>query len=126
MSDETEVRFNKYCCLLCCYETEPVKMSVKVPMKGYAPGQAIEITINVDNKSDQTYYEFIGNIYKVNFNIKLSHFYTENKLSVATLFIFFEHCAFRLCAFQANVFKFLLTKNLRKSKSSKCIKIFCL
>lgn len=65
MSDQAEFIHTKYCCCLCCWLTEPVKMSFKVPMKGYAPGQAIEITINVDNKSNQSYHEFIGNIHKV-------------------------------------------------------------
>lgn len=65
MSDEAEYTFNKYCCCLCCWITEPAKFSVKVPMKGYAPGQAIEITINVDNKSNQTYNQFYANIFKV-------------------------------------------------------------
>lgn len=73
MSDEAEFTFTKNCCLLCCWITEPVKFSVKVPMKGYAPGQAIEITINVDNKSDQTYNNFMGNIFKVIlFNLGIS------------------------------------------------------
>lgn len=69
MKDETVVTYSKYCCLLCCWETEPVKISARVPMKGYAPGQAIEITIVVDNKSDQTYDSFIGNIYKVSLRL---------------------------------------------------------
>lgn len=65
MNDDAELTFNKYCCMLCCWETEPLKISVKVPMKGYAPGQVIQITIKVDNKSDQTLNKFIGNIFKV-------------------------------------------------------------
>ncbi len=65
MSDEAEFTFTKYCCCCCCIVTEPVKFSVKIPKRGYVPGQGIEITINVDNKSDQTYDKFIGNIFKV-------------------------------------------------------------
>ncbi|XP_037041430.1 arrestin domain-containing protein 3-like [Bradysia coprophila] len=63
-SDEGEFIFTKYCCCLCCWLTEPAKISAKVPMKGYAPGQAIEITINVDNKSNHTYDNFTGIIFK--------------------------------------------------------------
>lgn len=65
MSDEAEFTFTTYCCCLCCWITDPVKFSVKVPMKGYVPGQAIEITINVDNKSNETYDRFTGHIVKV-------------------------------------------------------------
>ena len=65
MSDEAEFIFTKYCCCLCCCLTEPAKISAKVPMKGYAPGQAIEITINVDNKTNRTYDDFTGIIIKV-------------------------------------------------------------
>lgn len=42
-------------------------------MKGYAPGQAIEITINVDNKSNRTYDHFTGSILKVNFSLDQHH-----------------------------------------------------
>lgn len=66
MSDEAEFIFNKYCCCCCCSLTEPVKISAKVPMKGFVPGQNIEININVDNKSDQKYDNFTGNFFKVN------------------------------------------------------------
>lgn len=34
-------------------------------MRGYAPGQEIEITIVVDNKSDETFDNFTAQIFKV-------------------------------------------------------------
>lgn len=70
LSDEFEDTFNKYSCWLCCWQTEPVKISVRVPMRGYVPGQAIEITINVDNKSNQKYDNFTSNIFKVNLHFR--------------------------------------------------------
>lgn len=73
MNDEFEDTYDKYSCWLClsCYQSEPYRIFVRVPRKGYAPGEAIEITINIDNKSNQKFEKFIGKIFKVNYANKL-------------------------------------------------------
>ncbi|KAJ6636592.1 Arrestin domain-containing protein 3 [Pseudolycoriella hygida] len=52
------------CCLLCCCETSPVFITARIPVSGYTPGQTIELSININNKSDQKFEEFVVLIVK--------------------------------------------------------------
>lgn len=52
-------------CLLCCCETDPVFIIARLPVAGYTPGQTIELFLDVNNKSDQTFQDFQILIIKV-------------------------------------------------------------
>lgn len=46
-------RFNPFCCCCCCFPSIPMHVLVRIPMSGYTPGQAIDVDIEVNNRSDQ-------------------------------------------------------------------------
>lgn len=45
--------------------SDPIDMIVNVPVRGYTPGQTINMEINVKNRSNQMISEFQVNLIKV-------------------------------------------------------------
>lgn len=56
------------CCLLCCCETDPLFINARIPVGGYTPGQTIELLLEINNKSDQTFQNFEIQIIKVTYS----------------------------------------------------------
>ncbi|KAG4069557.1 hypothetical protein HA402_006923 [Bradysia odoriphaga] len=52
------------CCLLCCCETDPFFINARLPVGGYTAGQAIELFLDINNKSDETFNELQVQIVK--------------------------------------------------------------
>lgn len=51
--------------ITCCWRSDPLKIVARTPVGGYAPGQMINLVLNVNNKSDQTVSEFTVQFFKV-------------------------------------------------------------
>lgn len=52
------------CFLLCC-QSGPLKITGSIPVGGYVPGQTIELSLHIDNRSDETFQNFVIRIMKV-------------------------------------------------------------
>lgn len=39
--------------MLCCFPSDPLRIIARIPVSGYAPGQLINLTLEVDNKSNE-------------------------------------------------------------------------
>lgn len=53
------------CFLMCCCVSDPLEMSVRMPVGGYTPGQTINLDIEARNKSDQDVEGFTAQLLKV-------------------------------------------------------------
>ncbi|XP_014210428.1 arrestin domain-containing protein 17 [Copidosoma floridanum] len=52
-SEQVDLEENKTFCCLCC-GTPPLSVNVRLPVRGYVPGQAIPVKVNVENQSGVT------------------------------------------------------------------------
>lgn len=41
------------CCIFCCSESDPLHLKATIPVRGYSPGQTINMAVSADNKSNQ-------------------------------------------------------------------------
>lgn len=53
------------CFLLCCLPSNPLSMLSQIPVGGYAPGQTINLSINVDNQSNTRVPKFTMELVQV-------------------------------------------------------------
>lgn len=53
------------CCLLFCCSSDPLEMTVRIPVGGYTPGQTINLDIEAKNRSDQDVEGFTAQLLKV-------------------------------------------------------------
>lgn len=53
------------CSLLSCTTSEPLEIGGRIPRGGYAPGEVIDVILNVNNKSVQRVSEFTVQLVKV-------------------------------------------------------------
>lgn len=58
------------CCLFFCCRSAPLRIVARIPLGGYAPGQTINVDIEVDNKSAKE-ADFNVQLYKVRFISRL-------------------------------------------------------
>ncbi|XP_055295178.1 uncharacterized protein LOC129564951 [Sitodiplosis mosellana] len=57
--------FTSYpCSLLCCFPSDPMRIIARTPVSGYAPGQTINLAIEVDNKSNKRVPNFKAELIK--------------------------------------------------------------
>lgn len=53
------------CCLLFCCTSDPLQMTVRMPVGGYTPGQTINLDVDATNNSDQDVEGFTAQLLKV-------------------------------------------------------------
>lgn len=53
------------CFICCCIESDPLDMTVNLPVGGFTPGQTINISIDAKNKSDNDVSIFHAALIKV-------------------------------------------------------------
>ncbi|KAG4069598.1 hypothetical protein HA402_009538 [Bradysia odoriphaga] len=52
------------CCLLCCCTSGPLIVKGSIPVGGFVPGQIVDVFLQINNGSDQTFANFIVKIIK--------------------------------------------------------------
>lgn len=53
------------CCLLFCWQSDPLELTARIPVGAYAPGETINVQIDANNKSDQPIANFKVQLIKV-------------------------------------------------------------
>lgn len=74
---EHKQRFSIWCCCP-CIQSQPIKITGRLPQQGYAPGQYIDLQFNIHNKSSEDIQVILVQIVK---KVK----YTFNKSGNKTL-----------------------------------------
>lgn len=58
------------CCLLFCFKTLPLNIIARLPASGFAPGQRIDLALDIENQSSEKIRNFKVELFKV---IKLQY-----------------------------------------------------
>lgn len=53
------------CFLFCCFPSDPLTMVAQLPVGGYAPGQTINLSLNVNNQSNTRVPDFMMELIQV-------------------------------------------------------------
>lgn len=64
VTDKDEKVFYPFGCLCCC-PSSPLEVSALAPVRGYTPGQIINLKINVSNTSNEPLHRFEVDLIKV-------------------------------------------------------------
>lgn len=54
------------CCLLFCFKTLPLNIIARLPASGFAPGQRIDLALDIENQSSERIRNFKVELFKVN------------------------------------------------------------
>lgn len=63
----------------CCFPSDPLNVDVRTPVRGYTPGQTINVKLNVSNESEEDVENFAVELIKVNMKSLLEKVIIENQ-----------------------------------------------